>query len=252
MLDKTALASLVGTSLMVLGCGGGDVAGTLGQLGEGVFRYECVEDGDPRCNATSAVDSLAVSADLGVDPELPKAIAVGARFDLTFLGDTVTDDGEFLFVDVEPARPDLVTHAGGFVIEVPGTFAFLARNGPKRIVTDFVHLDAEPVERLVVWHQQQTVEALTLEVDQTSTVAVVPTSERGVALAGALPVRWTSSDTDVVSISPISASGVTGGGEANVDEALIVSVGEGSATVTVTAGVATHAITVTVTPEPAQ
>lgn len=247
---RLVLVSAMGMGMTTVGCSGGDVAGTLGQLGEGVFRYECVEDSDARCNQTSAVDTFEVSSDIGVDPELPTAVAVGARFDLTYVGDTVTDDGEFLIVDVEPARNDLVTHSGGFVIEAAGTFAFLARNGPKRIVTDFVHVDAFVATALDVWHLEQKVSSVTLDFGQETEMAVVAVSDGGIALAGALPVTWSSSDASILAVG---ATGETGmpveGVEINDDEVRLVAVAEGLVTLTVTQGEVTRDIAVTVSPE---
>lgn len=250
MYARLALVSAMGCGAATAGCSGGDIDGTLGQLGEGVFRYECVEDSDARCNQTGAVDTFEVSSDIGVDPELPTAVAVGARFDLTFVGDTVTDDGEFLVVDVEPARNDLVTHSGGFVIETAGTFAFLARNGPKRIVTDFVHLDAHVATALDVWHAEEKVSSLSLDFAGETDVAVVAVSDAGIALAGALPITWSSSDPSIVAIGAAGETGMpTAGVEINDDEVRLVAVAEGMVTVTVTQGEVSRDVAVTVSPE---
>ncbi len=243
-----ALASLA--ALVTLGCGQGDVPGTVGELGEGVFRYSCFDASDARCNEAGAVSSLEVTKTLGVDPELPTAIAVGGRFDLTYLGDTI-DDGDLLIVDVEPARTDLVSHAAGFVIEAPGTFAFLARNGPKKTVADFMHLDAFLVTGLDIWHSQETKSSIVLNANETSTLAVVPMADGGVALAGALSIEWTSSDMNIVAIGSASSALEipSGDKQLNEDEIRIAAIAEGQATITVSQGDVTQELTVTVAPE---
>lgn len=242
-----ALVSLMGVA--AIGCGDGDVDGTLGELGEGVFRYACIEDGDARCNETNAVSSFDVSAVLGIDPELPTAIAVGARFDLSYVGDTI-DDGDFLIVDVEPARTDLVTHAGGFVIEAPGTFAFLARNGPKKTVADFVHLDALTPSGIDIWHDEERKSTLDLTVTNTAELAAVPVANGDIPLAGALGVAWTTSDASVVAIGAASDSATPSSDkELNDDEIRLIALAVGTATLTVTQGELTSTIEVTVGPE---
>lgn len=235
---RRRLALAVLAALAATGCGDSDVDGTLGENGEGVFRYTCIEDGDARCNETAAVSSIETSGTLGVNLELPHAIAVDARFDLTYVGDAF-DDGDFLVVDIEPARGDLVTHAGGFQIAVPGPFAFLARNGPRRRVIDFIHLEARRVEELAVWHAQAKITALDLAAGATTDVAVVPTDGDGTALAGALGFNWTTSDPSVV---VIEGTGI------NEDEVQVTAAAAGSATITVTQGELSRQIDVTVSP----
>jgi hypothetical protein len=238
-------AGLVTLMSLVVGCGdSSDVDGTFGQLGEGVFRYGCVDDGDARCNETESVSSLETSASLGIDPELPTAVAVGARFDLTYVGDSI-DAGEVILVDVEPARGELVTKAAGFVISVPGTFAFLARNGPKQRVVDFVHMDAQRAIALDVWHQKGVVTTLELTVAETSHLAVVPMAAGDIALAGAMAISWETSDANVVSVGSITAA-TSGAKELNEDEIRLVAEAAGIATITVTHGELTSEITVTV------
>jgi hypothetical protein len=246
-MQKT-LATVALLGLAASGCSGGDIDGTLGQLGEGVFRYSCIEDGDARCNETNAVSSIEVSTSLGVDTEVPEAIAVGARFDLTYLGDTTTNN-ELLVVDVEPARTDLVTHASGFVIEVPGQFAFLARNGAKRRVVDFIHLDAVAADHVAVWHAQQRVESIELTAMQEQEVAVMPFSEDDIPLAGAFATEWTTSDDTVVAIAGLSSSSTPSDKLLNADEVRLVAVSEGTATLTVAQGDLSAEVAITVGPE---
>lgn len=237
-------------ALMATGCSAGAVEppGTLGELGMGTFRYNCIEEGDAVCNQTQAVDTFLVSADLGINGEAPAAIAVGARFDLAYFGDVETKDGQLLLVETVPARPDAVTKVGGFVITTPGVHAFLARS-PKGIVADFIHVSALEVEDLDVWVDEHRVEAITLPVGSELVLAVVPQNGTGVSLAGALPYRW-QVDGDAAAIDSIGGFGApTTTVELNDDEIRVYGAAEGTATITVERGDVQKQIQVTVEPE---
>jgi hypothetical protein len=221
-------------ALVAAGCGGSTIEppGTIGELGQGTFRYSCIEDGDPVCNTTSAVDSIKVSGDLGLKGEAPSAIAVGGRFDLTYFGDTRTDDGELLLVKTQPARPDKVRSLGGFEITTPGVHAFLARS-PKGIVADFIQVKALVPQALDVWLDKQRVQAIQLELGQEKTIAVVPHDGTGVALAGAFPYSWSVSGT-AVAIDATDHFGPPMGSIAlSDDEIRVYALEEGIATLTI-------------------
>lgn len=215
-------------------CSGGTVEppGTIGELGEGTFHYICVDEGDAVCNKSGAVDTGKVQADLGIQGQAPEAIAVGARFDLTYSGDTSTDDGDLLLVETKAARQDQVTATGGFIIEVPGVHAFLARS-PKGIIADFLHVEALVAVDLDVWLDEQRVEAVTLKVGEERMIAVVPQDGTGVSLAGALPYEWVV-DGAAVAIDAVDNFGPpTSAFEINDDEVRIYGQEEGTATITV-------------------
>jgi hypothetical protein len=247
-MTKGCVAALC-LAALTAGCSGGDVPGTVGDLGEGVFRYDCVADGDARCNTSQAVDRMAVGSDLGIDPELPVAVAVGARFDLSYIGDFVTDQGESLILDTVSARTDVVTDSGGFVIEQPGTFAFLARS-PQGYVADFVHLEAAAVDAIDIWHEETRKDAVELVEGTETTLGVVASSDVSIALAGGLAYQWASSDDAVAGVDSVGSSGMPSGVEINDDEVRLVAIAAGTATVTVTVGEISHDFTVTVTAAP--
>ncbi|MBW2456278.1 MAG: hypothetical protein JRI68_17295 [Deltaproteobacteria bacterium] len=245
------LLALAPLPFAVVGCGdsGGVTQGTLGDLGEGIFTYVCVDDGDAVCNETAAVNPQDVEIDLGINGEMPSAVAVGARFDIHYSGHVMTDDGEILLVDVVPAQSDEVHTKGGFIITSPGTYAFLARS-PKGIVGDFTHLEAVEATDLDVWKDKARVTSFELTVGAEVNLAVVPNDDVGITLAGALPYTWESSNDTVLVIGPAGGVGTpTGGVEINEDEVRLVALAEGEVELTVARADLTKQVTVTVTPE---
>ncbi len=237
--------------LAVAGCSSSEAVtqGTIGEMGEGVFMYACVDDGDAVCNETAAVDSQAVEVDLGIEGEMPSAVAVGARFDIHYSGSIFGDNGQSLLIDVVPARSDDVHNKGGFIITSPGSYAFLARS-PKGIVGDFTQIEAIEASDLDIWKDEQRVTSFEAMVGAEVNLAVVPNDDVGISLAGALPYTWESSDDTVLVLGPVSGVGTpTGGVEINDDEIRIVALAEGQVVLTVARGDLTQEVTVTVTPE---
>jgi hypothetical protein len=231
-------------------CGGGAVEppGTLGELGEGTFRYTCVQTGDAVCNQSTAVDAFEVQGHLGIAGQAPAAVAVGARFGLSYSGDTKTEDGELLLIETQPARPDEVSTVGGFVIHSPGVHAFLARS-PKGIVADFIHLTALQVGALDVWVDERRVQAFTIQVGAEEVLAVVPQDGTGISLAGALPYSWTVEGPSIAIDSIDSFGAPSSSVELNDDEIRVYGLAEGIATITVERGGLSKVIEVTVEPE---
>ena len=243
--------TLAPLSLAVAACSssGGVDPGTIGELGEGIFNYSCVDDGDAVCNETASVDSQAVEIDLGINGEMPTAVAVGARFDIHYSGHVTTDDGETLLLSVVPARSEDVHNKGGFIITSPGLCAFLARS-PKGIVADFTHIEAIVPTDLDVWKDELRVTSFELMAGAETNLAVVPNDDVGIALAGALPYAWESSNDSVIVIGPAGTTGTpTSGIEINDDEIRVVAVGAGEAQLTVSRDDLSKQVTITVTPE---
>ena len=238
-----ALLLVVGT-----GCGGGEPkGGTLGELGEGYFSYHCVDDADDVCNESDEVNTAEVDVDLGINAQIPGAVAVGARWDLTYFGDVYVD-GDLLFVETVPARPDVVSNLGGFVVKESGEYAFLAR-GKDGVVADFVHITALEPAGLDVWRDEQRINAFEMNELTEVFLAVVPTSKDDFSLAGSLDYEWTSSDPAVVLIDDYDNKG-TGepdtGTELNDDEVRVWAVGPGTATITVSHDGVAKSVAVTV------
>ena len=65
----------------------------------------------------------------------------------------------------------------------------------------------------------------------------MPGDERGVALAGALPYHWSSSDETVVRLAPLGTLGMPDAGLAvSDDEVRVVASGTGAATISLRVG----------------
>jgi hypothetical protein len=249
-------------ALAAAGCGGLSGTGTVGELGEGTFSYECeLAEGDAACNLVSPdpVNRQIVDTYLGTGGELPAGVAVNGRFDITYFGDVTTDDLERLTVVVEPAASDNVDDRGGFIIRKPGRYAFMARDYSERIVADFTYIEAFDVTDLTIWESEQNVTALSFDMGSATSplpetkIAAVPLASvdgEDVYLAGALAYEWSSSDETVLAVDPANSTGEpVDGVELNNDEVRIVALGPGSAVLTVKVGELTKDLAVTVNPE---
>jgi hypothetical protein len=247
---------LIATPLALAATGcleGSDGGGTAGELGEGSFTYECeLIPADPVCADKSEIDELQITSDLGTSGELPFAVAVGGRFDLSYFGDVTTDDLTRLQLHIVPAKTEHVNDKGGFSIDAPGRYAFLARDAEEGVVADFVYLDAAEATDLKFWSAKQTLDptaAVDLVIGEADfNVAVTPVDADGRTLAGALSYQWSSSDEMVLVLDGPGSSGEpTGGVEINEIGVRAVAVGEGTVTITITAGTLSAEINVNVT-----
>jgi hypothetical protein len=160
---------------------------TRGDLGAGDFAYGCFNDTDITC-----ADS---------DHGLPRAIAVGGRFDLRF----AIKSGPQPTV-IAPASDFVRTVEGGFQVRGAGEFALLAVNGNREVV-DIKHLRGAEIEEVRVQEDDTDLPATTLHLDrhQAARLLAVPYGSRGVELGGALSYAWTSTDDSLVSIETLSA-----------------------------------------------
>src|SRR5262245_47861180 len=161
-------------ALAAAGCDGLNGPGTVGELGQGTFSYQCaLSEGDAVCNDADAVNRTTVGAYLGIDGQIPAGIAVGGRFDLTYFGDVTTEDYERLTIVVEPAASDNVDEQGGFRIRAPGRYAFMARDRAERVVADFTNIDAYLMTDLTIWMDEQPLEEIVMQIGTTSTHAIL-------------------------------------------------------------------------------
>jgi len=243
-MKRTPTWSVVLVATALVGCVGGEAPGSLGELGNGSFAYRCIDDGDAVCNTTDNV-ATSVELDLGIEGELPSAIAIGARFELDFYANAWEPQP---LVSIVPARPSTVHTTGGFILQSEGYFAFLARN-PEGSVSDFVHVQARGIDELDVWRDEQRITALSMTTNEAITVAVTASSTDALSmtLAGAVPYIWTSSDEAVVVIDAVDNTGTPQTGvEHNDDEVRLVALADGAATVTVSANDVSTTFTVDV------
>lgn len=200
-LAAAALAGVLG------GCGGGSdpitppVQETSGLLGNGDFRWDCVNSADPTCGTG----------------EFPTWVALGARFDLEFSpdADVPNDLGE---VSLEPVSPTRLAAEGvAFAGRETGEVSMVAMAGG--YVLDYVPLTFVPVDDLELG--QPSDEACDYDYDHdgacdgTGMVAVDPPVAlvlgevvevrarplgRGFDLAGALEYEWESLTPELVEI----------------------------------------------------
>ena len=155
-----------------------------GDLGRGTFVYGCYSDSDTTCES-------------GND-DLPKALAVGSRFDVRFS----IESGPLPTV-VAPVG-DLVRRVdGAFEVQGAGEFALLAVNGNKEVL-DLKHLRAADVAEIRV-QQGRALPSATLELAPKASVelAALPFAAGGVKLGGALEYDWSTSDENLLVIESL-------------------------------------------------
>jgi hypothetical protein len=187
MRPQTLLAA-VGVSLLLHGCDENDDfdARDRGELGNGHFVYECLNDTDSAC------------ADGGT-ATLPQAMAVGGRFAMRF---PVVSGAQPTVI--APA-PSFVRPAGaGFEVLREGQFVMLAVNGNTEVV-DLKHLRAaNTAEVRVQAGNQPPVARLVLAEGQTLSLLAAPFDRDGVKLGGSLVYTWRSSDASCVSVDSLA------------------------------------------------
>ncbi|MCH9686379.1 MAG: hypothetical protein K0V04_33410 [Deltaproteobacteria bacterium] len=199
------LLSLAGlAAALATGCSGSPspiVEETEGELGNGVFRWQCVDGSDPTCGTGN----------------FPNAVALGSTFDLDF---TPADDipgriSSFRIEAVSPSR--LSDTSGDFVAMREGGVSIIATGD--EFALDFLSLDLLPVDgvRLVSAAQPGTcvdddldgvcdpsggggAAVLELFVQQQTQVEARPLN--GIRdLAGALPYEWESLTPELLTVS---------------------------------------------------
>ncbi|APR81380.1 Hypothetical protein A7982_06727 [Minicystis rosea] len=208
---------------------------TSGELDNGGFTYFCSGKSDLAC--TDGIINPGAS-------NVPPAIAVGAHFDLEFSPPIVIFSKDeptpvASIVSVSPSilsqEPSQDVGGTGFRFTAPGTVAVLAKSATGEVV-DFVHVTGANVEAIAfVDRFGDETQALTLASTQ-DTLQALPRDTSGNTLAGSLSYEWTTSDDEIVSLSP--------GFENN--EIKLVAGKPGKATITVTVQSTPASIEVTV------
>jgi hypothetical protein len=216
-------AFLLMTVFALPACG---VSGVRGELGQGVFDYECVDETDLVCE------------DFNTELAAGQDIALGAQFSMSARD---AEDGSSLRVDL--ATSDRLDDRGRNIFEAiaPGYTAIMAFRGDRLI--DLLHVNVAEIGevRFDVRHQDgeeiEGVSALNLEVGREATIQAVPLpSTNGIELAGAIGYDWQSSNPTVLSIT----------GSTNDNTVNVQAVGDGSVNLTITMGDATQTLTVAV------
>ncbi|HEY0137067.1 MAG TPA: hypothetical protein VGB85_23450 [Nannocystis sp.] len=164
-----------------------------GELGVGVFLYECPSSGDPFC-----------SDGTGTGDQFPQAFALGGRINLEY---DWRDDAEHIGdppPQLQSAAPSLLTRKGdGFTALATGYAAVLAVTGNNEIV-DLVHLHIREIAELQVvpadQHGAAPLQQLTLDRGGERELQAIAVDSDSVLLGGVLGHTWTSADPTIVSI----------------------------------------------------
>jgi hypothetical protein len=229
------IAVLAGLALATFAASGcAPFGGTEGQLGHGEFFYQCAGDGDIACDANK--DQLDVEITSTNGAKLPRGIAVGAPFKLTFQGNHDLNVADTTLISASPRlapESDL-----GFAIEKPVTVSFLAQRSGGRI-SDFIDITAEEVDTIGAFHDGVPVTKLSLASGQSHGIGAYARGASGTPLSGALIWGWSSSDSNVVAVAP-DYEGST------ANEIFVHAAGPGFATLTIRTNGKSLALPVTV------
>jgi hypothetical protein len=164
---------------------------TPGELGEGVFKYECVDAQDEACDGAARASVF------------PTKVATNSSFDLSYDQFDATSVGP-AFV-IEPVAEKIASTSGdGFRANAPGTTAFLARQTSDGALVDFVHLRVAAVASLSVVADDEPSLSTTLDVGESHLLLVSPQGEDDTTLAGSMKYTWTTSDDAVLSLGLVS------------------------------------------------
>lgn len=156
-----------------------------GELGKGTFVYGCTNSTDTACD--------------GGQTSLPRAVAVGGRFDLRF-----SVNGGKQPVVISPVSDQVRRIGDAFEVRAPGQFALLAVNGNREVI-DIKHMRAAPVDEIRVQRKTELPSAnLTLNPNESTQLLALPYDDSGDKLGGALDYSWHSSNDDLVSIDSLS------------------------------------------------
>ena len=205
MLGRVPLA---GAMLLVVACEADrpDNPEKRGELGVGVFRYECINSTDPFCP-----DGLEAT-------DFPDRIGEGSLFDMSFSGPANV---------LVPASPEHVeVESDAFRAIAQGSVALLAQNEGRNQVVDFIHLTIARAFELRLAAQDGDDPTEELVVGDSEVVRARAVSLGGATLAGVRTFEWTSSDESVAILETSTYSAVK----------TVRGVAPGDATITVTSG----------------
>lgn len=191
LLERLLLAA---SALACLHCDSGPPPeGTTGELGLGKFSYLCVEPGDSMCSDTFGEEDFVPSV-----RSLPKAVAVGSKFFLEFIGE-VNKSGDGPSTQMLAASLGDQPSSEKFTIDSPRQAAFLAINSSDEVV-DYIVVEAEEALDLRIEIEDEPTDQFNLAIGETATISAIPLNEKGDKLGGSLPYFWNANDSDVVSI----------------------------------------------------
>jgi hypothetical protein len=208
--------------------------GSEGALDHGEFFYQCTTDGDIACDSHKADVSFHVASADG--QKLPRAVAVGAPFQLVFQG----ADGGNQDALVQSSSPKLAPESDhGFAIEQAGTVSFLAL-GSGGGIADFIDITAADVDNLRAFHEGAGVTKIALRTGDTFELGAFPRDVDQTPLSGSLTWGWESADSTIASV------GAGASDDPQSNETTIDAVAAGTTTITVRAAGKSLAIPVVV------
>ncbi|OJY25133.1 MAG: hypothetical protein BGO98_09040 [Myxococcales bacterium 68-20] len=190
------------------GCSGNPTAGSEaykeGELGNGDFLFACD-------------DGLACLPYSGDAKRFPDAIASGATFDVRFVAKNqqgpviVIKEKRYEGIKTVAIGPYVSQGPDGFAAVKPGYGTVMVRDSGGTVI-DYVTLKIVKPDALIVYDANYDVakgnvppriQALNLKVDQTPSYRVVAEYNLK-AVAGSIPVEWTSDASDVVVVESYS------------------------------------------------
>ena len=202
---------------------------TDGVLGLGTFRWECTSSADTTCGTGN----------------FPNLVALGGRFDLTFMGSPDLPD-EVRHGGIEPASRDRITQTPNYTALVEGSVSMAAVSSQGHLI-DYVSLTVRPVGELSLSLAQeddhedvscgfiycQEIPApgpmeggdVAMFVGDAPRVQTMPYSASGLRLAGTLDYQWESLTPDLLTVSNVQGR-----------EAQLRAMAEGTAQLRITAG----------------
>lgn len=198
--------------------------GTIGDLGNGQFLYECDLASDVACDDAAELQAI------------PEAVAVGSRFGASYV--SLFGGGKVRVLSAAPQLLENVDSFGSiFEAQKPGTSALLAQQGDDFV--DFVHVRLAEVASVRVNALDPIAEQLdTLAIAEglTRTLRAQPLDDKGAILAGGLPCNWTVEDSAVARIAT----------DSNDNQVVIEGVATGVTTATVQLGALEHTLEIEV------
>ncbi len=183
----------IGLAALVWSCGPDSTP--TGVLGNGQFTYVCPPGNvDVGCNGATDTDGAVFTEDAGPSgggtTNIPKVIAVGAAFSVTyasFSGTGVVQGASGALVT--PASPRLASVSGDQLIaRREGYLALLAESSTAGAVEDFIFVRFSPIASVT-----PTRPAVSIGVGETETLSVTAKDASLEPLAGQLQCKWTAS-----------------------------------------------------------
>ncbi|EYF04910.1 hypothetical protein [Chondromyces apiculatus] len=222
-MKRGSLLFLIACVPLASGCeGSGEERGAIaGELGQGVFYYQCATESDGQC------DEKAVRGEVDETTGSFPSVAVGGEFSIEYVSNT--DQGANATYSLV-ATSDFVTFAETVLTAQATGITALVATDVNGYAEDLAHVRFETATKIRV-SQTETAEQVDtgfaggvsanvggtdIEIDVGSTLnlpgrsflRVVPTTDDGRILAGALPCTWSTGTPDAVRIVSSASNNV--------------------------------------------